>query len=257
MGTLTNSTHRQDAKSVRIPPSSNPIAPPAPTLRRRPPSPECGSRTLRESVADERQRRGRGDSAPYALHGAGRDQPGRSRGEAAEQRGQRKHDQAEHEHASSTEHVAETASEEQQPSERQGVRSDDPLEVCCRKVQGACWIDGNATVTMVASSTTISCAAEMTTSAAVSCRGWPTSVSEGPASPSWADAVGVDRGVRNARQDRAAPRAPRRVQPGPQGAAASEALAARVSVTVAAGTRAAVFRPAPPTFSVLIRIVLP
>ena len=94
-------------------------------------------RTLREGVADKRQRRWRCYCGPNALHGAGSDQPAGSRGEAAEQRGQRKHNEPEHEHAPSTEHVAEAASKEQKPSEREGVRSDNPLEVCYRKMQGA------------------------------------------------------------------------------------------------------------------------
>ena len=158
-------------------------------------------RTLREGVADQRQRRRRRDRAPDALHGAGRDQPGGSRGEAADQRGQREHDEPEHEHAPSTEHVAETASEEQQPSEGEGVRSDDPLEVRGREMQGALdrrqrdrddgCVQHNH---QLRGRDDDERGGELPRLADVGVRGTS-------AAPSSAEAVGVDRGVRNAGQD--------------------------------------------------------
>src|SRR5580693_5526167 len=74
IGTLTNSTQRQFRPLVRIPPSSTPAAPPAPTI-----APQMQRAialgALGEGGDEDRQRRGRDDRGAEALCRAGGEQP--------------------------------------------------------------------------------------------------------------------------------------------------------------------------------------
>jgi hypothetical protein len=71
------------------------------------------------------------------LRGARRDQPRLGLCQAAEQRGQREHDESEHEHLAAPHQVGETPAEQQKAAERERVGVDYPREVVLREMQRA------------------------------------------------------------------------------------------------------------------------
>ena len=92
-------------------------------------------RPFRERGGDQRQGGGRDDRGAGPLHRPGGQQPGLGGGEAAEQRGQRKHDDAGDEDPAPPEDVAGPAAEQQQPAEGQRVGVDHPLQPGAREAE--------------------------------------------------------------------------------------------------------------------------
>ncbi len=85
-------------------------------------------RPRRERGGDQGERRGRGERAARALHGARREYPPLAGREAAGERSQREHEDAGHEHAAAAVDVAEPSAQQQQAAEGERVRRDHPLE---------------------------------------------------------------------------------------------------------------------------------
>ena len=93
-------------------------------------------------------------------------------------------DEADHEDPAAAVEVAEPAAEQQQAAEGQGVAGDDPGQVRLGDVE-VLPMKGRAMLAMVASSTTISCATEMSTRAHPRCCGWPCAGEVGLAARRW------------------------------------------------------------------------
>ena len=72
MGALTKKTQRHDTYEVRIPPSSRPMAPPAPAMPAQTPSARLRGAPIGKGRGDQREGRRRGESGPGALDGARR-----------------------------------------------------------------------------------------------------------------------------------------------------------------------------------------
>ena len=91
--------------------------------------------TLREVRRDEGQRRRRSNGAADTLQATGNDQPQIVGREATEERRERKHGDADHEHAPFAIEIARSSTEEQQATKGQRVRRDEPFEIGLREMQ--------------------------------------------------------------------------------------------------------------------------
>ena len=135
IGTLTKKIHSQPAYSVRMPPSSTPIAAPEPAIAPRMPSALLRSAPSSKVTMRDREDRRREDRAGRALERPGGDQhpvevekPHRSEKAA-------KSDEADHEDLAPAEQVAGAPAEQQEAAEGERVAADDPLEVLGREVE--------------------------------------------------------------------------------------------------------------------------
>jgi hypothetical protein len=92
------------------------------------PDAECtvALRTFRERGRDDRQRGRRDDRGAEALDRTGGQQPCLGLSKPAAERGEREHDQADHEHAPAPEQVGEPPAEQQEASKGERVRVHDP-----------------------------------------------------------------------------------------------------------------------------------
>ena len=124
---LTYIAKRQERYSVSTPPSSRPIAPPAPAMAPKMPNARARSRTGRERRRQQRERRGREQGAEDALQRACADEHLEALRGAADGGGGREAEQAGDERPLAAEEIAELAAEQQQAAEGQRVGRDDPL----------------------------------------------------------------------------------------------------------------------------------
>ena len=112
---------------MRRPPTTTPT-PPSPVIAAYMPRAPGAELALWEGHHDQRQPRGSGQLRPEALQNAGGDQQRRSRGEAAEQRGEGEEQDACAEHAPPVENVAGPPAEQQQSAERDGISGHYPFQ---------------------------------------------------------------------------------------------------------------------------------
>ena len=103
------------------------------------------------------QRRGCEQRAECPLERSGGHEHAEGLGQPADRRGDREPDQAGDQGPLAPEQITELAAQQQEAAERQRVGGDDPLPALGREIS-AFWAEGIAMVTIVASSTTISCA---------------------------------------------------------------------------------------------------
>ena len=122
MGTFTNSTHRHEATSVRMPPSRSPSEPPAPDIAAYTPMARERLGPFGVGVLDQGQGGGRRDGAPDTLGHPGRDQPQLVGGEPTQERGGGEDDDADGEHPAPAEEVPAAPPEQEQPSEGRARR---------------------------------------------------------------------------------------------------------------------------------------
>jgi hypothetical protein len=92
---------------------------------------------LRELGDQQRQNRGRGDGPAEALHEPGHDQQDLIICQAADHRRQREGDQSGQEHPLAPEQVSQPPGEQQEATERDHVRIDDPGQVGLREAEVA------------------------------------------------------------------------------------------------------------------------
>ena len=92
---------------------------------------------LGEGVGHDRQRGGGDERGAEALQGARGDEPDVGLRQAAEQRGEREDDEADHEELAAAQEVGEAAAEQQEAAEGEGVGVDDPGEVVLGEVERA------------------------------------------------------------------------------------------------------------------------
>src|SRR6266851_4253372 len=92
-------------------------------------------RTLREDVHHDRQRSRKHDRRPQSLDAAHHDQESVGRRQRAGERRGGKEREADHHHAPTPEQVRSSAAEQQESSEREPVRGDNPLQVRLAEVQ--------------------------------------------------------------------------------------------------------------------------
>ena len=145
-GRLMKKIARQSTSSVSAPPSSTPMAAPAPPTAPQTPSALARSRAV-EGGRDDRQR-GRGEHrGAEALAGAGGEQRGGVAGERRDERGGGEHAQAGEEHAPAAEQVGGAAAEQQQAAEDQRVAGDRPADVAAGRCSGPRARSGSATFT--------------------------------------------------------------------------------------------------------------
>ena len=102
---------------------------------------QCGAETLERTRTDE-----------HAL----------TRGKSVEERRAREDYEPDQEDSLPAKQVAGAAAEQQKAAEHEGIGVDDPLQVAPERWRSL-WIDGSATFTIVASSTTMNCATQIRT----------------------------------------------------------------------------------------------
>ena len=134
------------------------MAAPPPAIAPKMPNALARSAGIGEGRGQQRERGGREQRAEDALQRAGGDEHAEALGGAAERRGDGEAEQAGDEDALAAEEVADAAAEQQQAAEGERVGGDDPLAAVVGEVERRAGRDGSAMFTIVASSTTISCA---------------------------------------------------------------------------------------------------
>ena len=146
IGALTKKTHSQPTYSVRHRRTGRRRRRRRP--RRRPRRERLVAlRALGERRREDRERRRCDQRAAEALDRARRDQQVVGVREAAGERGDHEQRQPEHEQPAAPEQVGHAAAEQEEPAERQGVRTGDPLQVRIVKSSSR-WIVGSATLTI-------------------------------------------------------------------------------------------------------------
>ena len=127
IGVLTSSVQRQLRYSVSAPPAIRPMAPPAPEMA--PYTPNAFARSLRlgEGRGDQGEH-GRGeDGGEDALQGTGAEQPAGVLRRAAEGGCGGEAEQPDEERALAADEVSDSAAEQEQAAEREGVSGEGPL----------------------------------------------------------------------------------------------------------------------------------
>ena len=162
------------------PPATSPMAPPAAETVVNSPIARTRCRALGEDGGEQASEDGAASAAPTPWR-AGRRAASTGGGEAAGQRAQREEGDAGEERPAPAEQVAGPGAEEEQPAEGEDVGVEDPRQPVPEKPRPR-WMCGRATLTIVASSTTISWAVRITKRKT---EGWPRRRRSGPASVGW------------------------------------------------------------------------
>ena len=129
IGTLTPRHQRHDAYSVRMPPSTRPIAAPPPAMRAEHAERPGPLLRLGERHRDQRQRGRRQQRGERALQGARGEQQLGAAGEAAERGREREPAEADQQRPLAAGVVGDPTTEQEQAAEGQRVGRDDPLPV--------------------------------------------------------------------------------------------------------------------------------